>query len=105
MPRYAFIYRGGDTFETPEDGAAYMEKWRAWAASLGAAYVIPGMPFRATATVDGAGVSAGPRDPRLSGFSVVEADDIAAAQAMAQRCPHVAIGGDIVVAEGMDMEM
>lgn len=105
MPRFAFIYRGGEPFKTPEDGKRHMASWRAWAAGLGEAYVYPGMPFSTAAIVSSTGIQEGSGPVRLSGISVVEAGSIEEAQRMAQSCPHLGIGGDIVVAQGIDMDM
>lgn len=105
MTKFAFIYRGGAPFKTPEEGQAHMAKWRAWAEGLGAAYIYPGMPFSGAVTVSAEGIEDGSGPIPLAGVSVVEAESAEAAQAMARSCPHLDIGGDIVVAEGMDMEM
>lgn len=105
MAKFVFVYRGGNPFETPEEGKAHMTKWRAWRDSLGSAFVYPGMPFSAAVTVNAAGVGEGSGEVPLSGISIVEASDLEAAQDMAKACPHLDIGGDIVVAQGMDMEM
>ena len=102
MPRFAFIYRGG---KPPEDGKAHMAKWRAWRDSLEDAYVCPGMPFSAALTVAAGGTVQGSGAVALAGVSIVEAKDIEAARSMAERCPHLDLGGDIVVAQGMNMEM
>lgn len=105
MPRFAFIYRGGAPFKTPEDGKRHMANWRAWRDKLGAAYVYPGMPFSLAVTVSSDGVTQGSGAVRLAGISVVEVDTLEDAQNMARACPHLGIGGDIVVAQGIDMEM
>ena len=105
MPKFSFIYRGGKPFETPEDGKAHTMKWRAWAESLGSAYVYPGMPFSSARTVSTESVSEGSGEIPMNGVSVVEAETMDAAVEMAKACPHLNTGGDIVVAQGMDMEM
>lgn len=105
MAKYAFIYRGGRPPGSPEEGQAHMSAWRAWAASLGEAYVYPGMPFSNAVTVSATGTSEGSGDIPLAGVSVVEAESLDAAREMAATCPHLTLGGDIVVAEGMDLEM
>lgn len=102
MPKFTFIYRGGNP---PRDGRAHMTRWRAWRDGLGDAYVYPGMPFSRAVTVSSEGVSEAGEGMTLSGFSVVEVDDIEVAQRMAASCPHLDLGGDIIVAEGLDMEM
>lgn len=105
MPKFALIYRGGNPPSSPEEGQAHMTNWRAWSAGLGVAMTYPGMPFSAAVTVSSSGVADGSGDIPMSGISVVEAEDLEAAQAMAKSCPHLNLGGDIVVAQGMDMEM
>ena len=42
--------------------------------------------------------------PPLTGYSVVKADSLDAALKMAKACPHLDIGGSIVVAEVMEMK-
>jgi len=105
MAKFVLLYRGGKPFETAEEGEAHMEKWRAWAKGLGEAYVYPGMPCSDAFTVSAEDVAPGSGEPSVSGVSVVEADSHDDAVAMARACPHLDIGGDIVVALGIDMEM
>ena len=105
MAKFAFIYRGGTRPESPEQGKAHMEKWRAWAGSLGAALIYPGMPCSSAKIVASSGITDGSGAPPVSGISVVEAETMEAATAMARSCPHLDMDGDIVVAEGIDMEM
>ena len=105
MTKFAFIYRGGNPPKTPEEGQQHMSKWRAWSSGLGDALIYPGMPFSNGVTVSADGAQQGSGEPPLSGVSVVEADTLEAAQEMAKTCPHLNLGGDIVVAEGMDLEM
>ena len=105
MPKFAFIYRRSNPPKTPENGQAHMTKWRAWSSGLGSALVYPGMPFSDAATVSAPGITEGSGEIPLSGVSVVEADSFEAAKQMAKACPHLDLGGDIIVAQGMDMEM
>ncbi len=105
MAKFAFIYRGGNPPKTHEEGQEHMAKWRAWSAGLGDAMVYPGMPFSGAVTVSADGEEPGSGAVPLTGISVVEANSAEAAQAMARSCPHLNLGGDIVVAEGMDLEM
>ena len=104
MSNYVFVYRGGKKFESREQGAKHMAKWGAWVDGLGDASVNRGSPFAKSKTVSSGGVSddAGP-DP-LTGYSIVKADSLDAAVEMAKACPHLDIGGSIVVAEVMEMK-
>lgn len=105
MPKFAFLYRNANSPGSPEEGKKHMEAWRKWSTGLGAAMIEPGMPFSRTVAVSGKGTSEDVGPQTFNGISIVEASDCKAAQAMAQSCPHLGMGGDIVIAEGMDMEM
>jgi hypothetical protein len=103
MTSYVFTYYGEPKFESPEKGAKHMAKWKAWVGGLGDALIDPGTPFGKTKTVSAAGVSDGGAS-RLVGYSIVKADSMEAAVAMAKRCPHLD-HGTVDVAEMMDMKM
>jgi len=103
MPKYVIAYHGGRKFESPQDGAAYMAKWKTWMGSLGDAIVDPGMPLGAGKLVSGTGVSDRGAD-MLTGFTVITADGMDAALAFACQCPHLE-HGTIEVAEAMEMRM
>lgn len=105
MTKFALIYTGGKPPSSKEEGMAHMQRWQAWAKGLGDAYIYPGMPFSSASTVSSDGTRPGSDGPRLSGISIVEADTLADAQAMASACPHLDLGGEIIVAEGMDLPM
>jgi hypothetical protein len=103
MTKYVIAYHGGRKFESPQDGAAYMAKWKAWMGSLGDAMVDPGMPIGAGKLISAAGVTDRGGD-MLTGFSTVTAESLEAAIALARQCPHLD-HGSIEVAEVMEMKM
>ncbi len=105
MPKFAFIYRDANPPSSAEEGQAHMEAWRAWSSGLGDALIDPGMPFSQMVRVDKNGIEKWEGDVPLNGVSVVEVATCEEAGAMAASCPHLNLGGDIIVAEGMDMEM
>jgi hypothetical protein len=100
MPKYLIAYRGGQ--KSPQDGAAHRAKWKAWVAGLGDAMVNPGTPLGNGKLVSRNGVSE-PAADRLTGFSIVMADSLAAALDMARGCPFLDIG-TLEVAEVMEMK-
>ena len=104
MNSYVFVYRGGLKFKSKEEGAEHMAKWGAWVAGLGDASVNRGSPFGKSKTVTSGGVSDDGGSNPLTGYSVVKADSMDAALRMAKTCPHLDIGGSIVVAEVMEMK-
>ena len=101
MPKYVVAYLGGKQMANPEGRAERMAKWKAWVDELGSAMVNPGTPLGQGKLVSSDGVSErGPN--RLTGFSIVLADNMDAALDIAQRCPFLEIG-TIEVAEAMEM--
>lgn len=96
MPNYLLIYRADPAAMAamPEPTTAQMEEmaaaWYGWRDRLGTAMVDFGDP-----TVP---ASAG-ADPSVGGYSVIRADDHAAAEALLDGHPHRAMGGQIDVYE------
>ena len=106
MNKYAFSYYGEPSFKSPEEGKKHMTEWRTWMQSLGKSMIDPGVPLKAPTTVSSNGVKDGDssKTSRLTGYSIVEANSIEDAIAMAKTCPHLHFG-TIDVAEVMNMEM
>lgn len=102
MPNFFLAYHGGRMPETPEEGEKLMQKWRDWMGGLGDALVNPGNPVGKSKTLSSDGVADDGGPNPLAGFSIVAADDIEAAIAMAKGCPHLD-GGTIEVAEVVEM--
>ncbi len=102
MPNFIFAYHGGRKPDSPEEGQALMARWQAWIEGLGDAAVNPGTPVGLSKTVSADGVEDGGGPNPLSGFSVVAADSMDAALALAKDCPHLEIG-TIEVAEMKSM--
>ena len=103
MPNYLLAYHGGGTPEGEEAQAAVMDAWNDWLEHIGEAMLDLGNPVGDTRTVNTDGsVSGAPASP-VSGYSIVEADDMEAALAIAKGCPVLADGGSVEVAELIDM--
>lgn len=100
MPKFVFTYQGGGIPETEEAQQAVMAAWGAWYGELGAAIVDGGAPFGASAAVGGGAATSG-----LSGYSVIEADDLDAALKMGEGCPVLSDGGRVEVYEALDVGM
>ncbi|HEV2378065.1 MAG TPA: hypothetical protein VGS19_38615 [Streptosporangiaceae bacterium] len=90
MPTYVFVYRGPKGYtRTPETGAA----WRAWFGGMGEALVDLGKP-----AIDRANVgNCDPLTTELNGFSLVSAEDMDAAMALAKGCPYLDHDGGVEV--------
>ena len=104
MPKFIFAYHGGKMPETEEEGARVMAEWMAWFEQMGPAVVDGGNPVGPSSTVhpDGTISSDGGSNP-LSGYSLVDADNIEAAIALAKDCPIFRAEGSVEVAEAIEM--
>jgi hypothetical protein len=90
MAKFIYLYRGPATPMsdiTPAQGAERMAAFDAWMQKVGVALVDGGSPFGTSAAVrdDGTEASAG----ELIGYSIVEADDLAAAKALTDGLPFL----------------
>jgi len=99
MPKFLFVYHGGMTPENPQEIEKVMGAWTAWFQGMGDAVVDGGSPVGKSMTVSASGITADGGANPVSGYSVIRATDMAAATAHAQRCPMLADGGTVDVAE------
>lgn len=93
MSKFIYLYRGPATPMqdlTPEQSAEQMEAWGQWIGRLGTALVDVGSPFGARSAVADDGTSPAPGD--LNGYSVVEAENLDAARALADKHPFLTEG-------------
>jgi hypothetical protein len=99
MADYLLVYHGGGMPETPEAQAKVMKAWDEWFHALGSALVDGGNPASQSRTIasDGSAGGAGANPP--SGYSIIRADDIDGAVALAKGCPVLQDGASIEVVE------
>lgn len=93
MSKYIYLYRGPATPMqdlTAEQSSEQMQAWGEWIGRLGPALVDVGSPFGDRSAVADDGTSPAPGD--LNGYSVVEADSLDAARALADRHPFLTEG-------------
>ena len=104
MAKFALVFHGGSMPESEEEGAKVMAAWGAWMESLGSALTDPGNPFGDSTTInaDGSTTAGGGANP-ASGYTLVDADSLDAAVALAKACPILDDGGSVEVAEALDM--
>ncbi|MFI5041187.1 MAG: YciI family protein [Acidimicrobiales bacterium] len=103
--KYVLVYYGGGMAEGEAAQAKAMQAWGAWFGRLGAAVVDGGNPFSGTVcnlSADGA-VADGPIGVPATGYSVIEADSLAAAVDLAKGCPILEGNGQIAVYETVPM--
>jgi hypothetical protein len=90
MAKFIYLYRGPATPMsdlTREQGADRMATFGAWMAKVGAALVDGGSPFGSSASVRDDGTEGPAGD--LIGYTMVEADDLAAAKALTNGLPFL----------------
>lgn len=104
MANYVLVYKGGAMAETPSEQEQVMAAWGQWFGGLGQSLVDGGNPFSGQAnSVDSDGSVHPGASSGLTGYSIVKADDLAAATSMAKGCPVLTSGGSVEVFETMQV--
>jgi hypothetical protein len=100
VPKYLVTYHGGDGMpSSPEARQQVMAAFGAWAASVGSALIDPGAPLTAIKTVSSNDVAKGPAGGPVSGYTVIEASNLADAVELVESHPFVQRGGPLQVSE------
>lgn len=103
MAKYVFTYSGGTAPATQAEREASMAAWGAWLGGMGPRALDIGNPFGASMAVGpGGGVTEG-SPSGLTGYSIVSADDLAAAAELAKGCPILDTGGSVHVHEVFEL--
>ncbi len=102
MANYLLVYHGGSMPEGEAESAKATDAWNAWFHQLGDAVVDGGNPASGTRVIasDGSVSDGGSTSP--TGYSIIRAEDHAAAVALARGCPVLAGGAMIEVVETFD---
>jgi hypothetical protein len=101
---YLLLYSGGGMPETEEEQAQVMKAWDAWFAQLGGALKDGGNPFTPAAkTIKPDGSVSNGAGANASGYSVIQADSIDDAAALAKDCPVLTGGASISVYETFEV--
>lgn len=104
MAQFGLLYVGEPQFSSPEEGQANGKRYMEWLNDLGDAIVNRGIPMGPPTRVTAEGVSSEERADRLTGLTIVEADDMDAAIEMAKNCPYVDVAAlDVVQIFEMNM--
>jgi hypothetical protein len=101
MANFLLLYSGGSMPEGQAAVAQVMQAWNAWFGELGSNLVDGGNPFtpQAKSIASDGSVSDGPVGTMASGYSIIKADSLDAAVAVARRCPVTQGGSKITVYE------
>ena len=98
MADYLLLYEGGSMPETEAEQAAVMKAWTDWFGELGSAVKDGGNPTSGQATTIGSGSA-----PAVSGYSVIAADSLSDAEALAKGCPVLQGGATVHVIETVEV--
>jgi hypothetical protein len=101
MPAFLVTYHGGGMPEGEEARQQAMADFGAWVGKTGGALTDPGAPLGPAVTVSADGVRPGDADGHVSGYSVVQADDMDSAVALVRDHPFVTRGGSLQVTEAV----
>jgi hypothetical protein len=100
MPTYLVTYHGGEGMpSTPEARQQVEQAFGAWAATVGDSMIDPGAPLIAFQTVSADSVAEGPAVGPVGGYTLLRANDVAAAVKLVQSHPFVQRGGSLQVSE------
>ena len=104
MEKYLLVYSGGKQPD-PKDSKKVMDAWNVWFKIMGKGLVDGGAPTMPVSTITSAGIKKGVMSDPVTGYSVITADNMDAANKMAKSSPHLAAGGTITVCQLMPMMM
>jgi hypothetical protein len=99
MPRYLLAYHGGHVDESLEGRERVMAEFGHWFGELGDRLIDPGNPVARAVTVDASSVSDGGGANPVSGYTVIEADDMETAVELVKQGPIVQGGRTVEIAE------
>jgi hypothetical protein len=106
MPKYLVTYHGGGGMPSdPQVQQDAMDAFQAWAADAGDALADQGAPLARAKTVDAIGVADGQTAGCISGYTILEADDLDAAVGLVKSHPFLARGGSLQVTEAVDLRV
>lgn len=93
MPKYLFLYSGGQTPQNEAEREAQSQAWKDWLGSN--SFSDTGAPFNQTHALVGGGESCS----QFNGYSVLEVSSIEDAEAIAKDAPLLASGGTVEIRE------
>ncbi|MEE8603597.1 YciI family protein [Euzebya tangerina] len=104
MPNYLLTYTGGsDMPSDPADQAAVMQAWGTWYETLGDAVVDGGAPLGESRSITPDGAVSGEPVSKLTGYTILAADDLDHATTLAKGCPILTGDGTVEVSTAIDM--
>ena len=105
MTKYVMVYSGGSG-EMPTEQAEIdqiMAAWGAWFGQVGESLVDGGNPFGPAKTISKGSDATDGGVGALTGYGIINADNLDAALETARGCPILETGGSVSVYEAMEM--
>ena len=102
MANFLYVYYGGMMAATPAAQKKSMDAWMGWFKKLGKAVIDGGVPTKPGKLVGKGSAKAIGNNP-VTGYSIIKADNLDAAVAIAKGCPNIPDGGQVAVYELMPM--
>ena len=99
MSDFVLLYQGGSMPDTDEAQKQAMEAWGTWFTSMGSAVKDPGNPMAAAKSIASDGAVSDAVGASLTGYTILTADSIDHALALAKGCPVLQGGATITVYE------
>jgi hypothetical protein len=103
MTQFILTYIGGRQPDSPQEGAKHFAKYKEWLASLGENAVSPANPLKNTQTVNSDGSVTEGGGSSMSGFTIIESENLESALLVAQSCPFLDMDGKLEVSELIKM--
>jgi hypothetical protein len=103
MEKFLLVYYGGAMAATPSEQKKSMAAWMKWFQDMGKAVVDGGAPTIPGKEISSAGTKNIALAKPVSGYSILQAENMDAAVKLAKSCPIIAGGGKIAVYSIMPM--
>jgi hypothetical protein len=103
MPRFIFVYLGGEYPTDPAQAKQHFDDYQQWLNSLGSAVISPAVPFKDTHTVQPGKQAQAGSTTAMSGLSILDFGSMKEALEAAQACPFQQIGGTLEVSEMIEL--
>jgi len=103
VTKFLFVYYGGMMAATPAQQKKSMEAWMGWFKGMGKSLVDMGAATKPGGKTVGKGGARATGKDMVTGYSVVMADNLGAAVALAKTCPSIPDGGRVAIYELMPM--
>ena len=102
MAEFLMVYHGGSMPETNDEIVHEMARWGDWVNTLDGQLIEPGASVGKSKTLSASGITDDGGANPVSGYSIVESENIEAALALIKACPHLD-SGKIELAPLIDM--